>query len=731
MANYLNITTPLDSDEPAFRLASFSGQESLSRLFQFSLEVLSDRDGIEADEIVGKAVSFSFQDAKNEPRFFHGYVSRLSMGHAEEGFRHYRMEVVPWLWFLTRTSDCRIFAGKKVPDIVQTIFDEMDGGIQHPVEVKLAGSYRTWEYCVQYRETDFNFVSRLLEQEGVFYYFKHEKGKHTLVLCDRPSHFADIGAKLKYEYSYSGEPKLQSVTSWSREFQFVPGAYAQTDYNYETHPARSEKTPAKLLLAQQPAEGDAKKLADPEKYEIYDFPGEYDDKGVGDQVTEHCEDEEEAAFDTASGSSLFENLGAGVKFKLIEHPVGRENAEYAVTSIQHSAADSPFDEGLGETYNNRFTCIPSGVSFRPARITPKPAIHGVQTAVVVGPPGSEINTDEYGRVQVQFFWDRYGTRLQGGGDPEKQAEPIWIRVGQVMAGKNWGAMFIPRVGQEVIVIFLEGDPDRPIIAGMVYNADQMPPYELPANKTKTYFKSNSTEGGEGYNELQFDDAAGQEMIYMHAQRNMDVRVRNDSLNRTYGNRHQIIGWEKDGGKGGDQREKVYKDKHVTVDNDLIEHIGGNMKLLIGGIDGDGNQDIVVKNDKKELIENDSHVHVKSNRNEKVDMDQSLSVGMNQQEKVGLKHALDAGQEIHLKAGMNVVIEAGMQLTIKGPGGFITIDPSGVTVQGTMVRINSGGAAGTGSGSSPKDAEDAEEAQPTKPDMAHQDDPKSGEKSTPF
>jgi type VI secretion system secreted protein VgrG len=290
-------------------------------------------------------------------------------------------------------------------------------------------------------------------------------------------------------------------------------------------------------------------------------------------------------------------------------------------------------------------------------------------------------------------------------------------------------MFIPRIGQEVIVSFLEGDPDRPIITGVVYNGEQTPPYNPEEFPTRSYIKTNSSLGGDGYNEIRFEDEKDKEQIFIHAERNMDVRVKNQSLSRIISDRHQIIGWEKDGSKGGDQREMVYKDKHLKVHNNHTEHIGGNMKLLVGGIDGDGNQDIVIKKDKKELIEGENHVHVKKDRKEKVDLNQSLTVGLAQQEKVGTKHALEAGQEIHLKAGMKVVIEAGLQLTIKGPGGFVDIGPAGVTIQGTLVNINSGGAAGAGSGSSPTAPTDAEEASPTEPSVA--DNHKTGQKSTPF
>jgi type VI secretion system secreted protein VgrG len=354
-------------------------------------------------------------------------------------------------------------------------------------------------------------------------------------------------------------------------------------------------------------------------------------------------------------------------------------------------------------------------------------------------------------------------------------------VTQPWAGKTWGTSFWPRIGQEVIVDFIEGDPDQPIIVGTVYNADQKPPYlgsgQNPSPDAKhkndnklSGLKSNSTPGGTGFNEWRFDDTKGKEQIFIHAERNEDIRVKNDCMERIIHDRHLIVGEkDKNGNKVGDQREQVYQDKHLNVKRHQEEHIEGSMKLLIGhgdckdnpgnldvvqektkkelvGGDNhfhlngsqlsliDGKQDLTVKGDKKELLKSNSHLHVTSDRMEKIDGNTSLTVGQNQQEKVGTKHALEAGQEIHLKGGMKVIIEAGMQLTIKGPGGFVDIGPTGVTIQGTMVLINSGGAAGSGSGSSPDKPEDAkppEDAQKAKPIVPTEaDNAVSGKKSVP-
>jgi len=722
VAYYLNIKSPVkDGDKEAFRLVSLDGHEEMSRLFSFTLGLESQRKDIKPDEIIGKPITFSVLGAQGQPRYFHGCVSRFNAGGGEPGFRSYEAEVVPWLWFLTRTADCRIFAKKKVPQILEEIFKDLK--IPHPVKTKLKRDYGEWEYCVQYRETDFNFVSRLMEQEGIFYYFEHSDGQHVLVLGDSPEHYGSQSPPVQYEYSFAGEGQVGRITAWQHQYEFIPGKYAQTDYNFAEHPPGEEETPAKLLLATSPAK-DKPPTIDPETYEIFNYPGEYEDKNQGKVDTDICMEQEEVPYNVVSGVGLCEFFSPGGKFKLEKHPAAAENDEYVLLSVRHSATDTPEGRGPGQTYTNHFTCMPAKVPFHPALLSPKPSIYGVQTAVVVGPKGKEINADEYGRVQVQFFWDRRGSRLQ-----KKQEEPCWIRVGQLIAGKQWGAMFIPRIGQEVMVTFLEGDPDRPLVTGVVYNKDQKPPYNPKEEPTKSYIKTNSSLGGEGFNEIRFEDKKGKEQVFVHGERDMDVRVKNESRTRVGANSHEIIGWEKDGQKGGDQRLLVYKDQHATVHGNRAEWVQGSSHLQVGK-DGESHErNIIIHGKKWELIDEDSHLHVKKSRNEEVDGSQSLTVGCDQQEKVGMKHALDAGMEIHLKSGMKVVIEAGVQLTLKGPGGFIDISPAGVAIQGTMVLINSGGAPGVGSGSSPAAAEDAITPTPLEPDQA--DDAKSGQKSTPY
>jgi type VI secretion system secreted protein VgrG len=340
---------------------------------------------------------------------------------------------------------------------------------------------------------------------------------------------------------------------------------------------------------------------------------------------------------------------SGFRFKLMDHFKGDYNAEWLLTSIDHSGVQNPdYVSGtVEEPYSNSFTCIPYRIPFRPERVAPKPVVRGPHTAVVVGPQGEEIWPDKFGRVKVKFFWDRDGKKDEN--------SSCWVRVAQPWAGKNWGFVAIPRIGHEVVVDFLEGDPDRPIIVGSVYNAENMPPYTLPDNKTQTGIKSRSSAGGgsANYNEIHFEDKDGKELFRIHAER----------------------------------------EKQEHVEENSFEYV-------------EGNRDLVVDGDQAETVGGDKHTTVKGERREKIDGDLSLTVGGARNEKIGSVFAVESGQEIHLKAGMKVIIEAGMQISLKGPGGFVDIGPSGVTIQGTMVLINSGGAAGSGTACQPATPVDA-------------------------
>jgi type VI secretion system secreted protein VgrG len=567
----ISITTPLGKE--ALLLNGFAGNEGISRLFKFDLDLLSEDPAISFEALVGQKATISIKTIDGGERYINGFVSRFAQSGSDERFTHYQAKVVPWLWFLTRTADCRIFQNMTVPDIITKIFCDLGFS---DFQNSLQGGYEPREYCVQYRETDFNFVSRLMEQYGIFYFFKHEKNKHTLVLADSKSaHQPCPGqAKAKYEHAAGAFQKEDQINSWHIEQQLRPGKYALSDYNFET--------PSTSLAVNVPS---TVNIGGNGKYEIFDYPGEYTKKAEGESLAKIRMEEEETPNLVVTGASNCRAFCSGHRFDLTEHYRQDMNKSYLLTEVHHVASvGGSYTDGTGgdtsSSYSNRFVCIPHSVPYRPRRVAPKPVIQGVQTAVVVGPSGEEIWVDKYGRVKVQFHWDREGKK------DEKSS--CWIRVSQNWAGRRWGAMFIPRIGQEVIVSFLEGDPDQPLITGSVYNAEQVVPYNLPKEQTKSTMKSDSSKGHGGFNELRFEDKKGSEQIFLHAQKDMDQRVKNDS------------------------REWIGKDRHL-----------------------------IVKGKQKELVEGDKHLNVKMNHTEKVG--QVLSI------KAGQKVVIEAGMEISLKA----------------------------------------------------------------------------------
>lgn len=642
------IDTPLGKD--VLLLRSFAAQDAISRMFRISAELFSENASIDFTKIIGKQVSISLRLADGSKRYFNGYVSRFSQTGMDTRFTHYHVEIVPWLWFLTRRADCRIFQNMTIPDIVSKVFKDRGFG---DFRNSLQGDFEQREYCVQYRETDFNFVSRLMEQYGIFYFFEHEQNKHTLVMGNKPSVHkpCPVQSKARVDFTVGGYIKDEDVVgSWNLEQELRPGKYALTDYNFET--------PSTSLLAN---ENTIFKVGGNDKYEVFDYPGEYTKKGEGESRTQIRMQEEEAIHLMGTGSGGCRTFASGYRFDLSGHSRSDQNQSYLLTEVQHSASVGGNYSGSGgdseEVYTNHFRCIPYSVAYRPQRHSPRPTVQGPQTAVVTGKSGEEIWTDKYGRVKVQFFWDREGQK------DEKSS--CWVRVSQPWAGKNWGAINIPRIGQEVVVEFLEGDPDRPLITGRVYNDEQMPPYKLADNQTRTTFLTRSTKGGgsSNFNELRFEDKKGDEQIFMNAERDMDLRVEHDS------------------------REFVGNDRSLIVQNDQKEKVGGE-------------QDIQITKDQNESVGGDASLNVTGNQNVQVGRTMSLQVGQNLQETSGQNYAHEAGMEIHLKAGMNVVIEAGLELTIMASGNFINIGPAGVAISGTLVLINSGGAAGSGSPASP-------------------------------
>ncbi len=567
----LVLKTPLGED--VLELTAFSGSEEMSRLFSFRLEMISEKTSIQPAQIVGKSVSFGVKLPDGTPRWFNGMVSRFLAGDEDQrGRRNYRAEVVPWLWFLTRTSDCRIFQNKSAPDIIQQIFKDLGFS---DFKLQLQGQHPQRTYCVQYRETDFNFVSRLMEDEGIFYFFQHEEGKHTLVLADQKTAYTDCKqSEVDYPRDAGTRAVSDHITRWEHRYEFRSGKWSQTDYNFEDHPAREESTPAKLMMS---SKSTTVKLDGVQKYEFYDYPGPFEKKDQGENYTKLRMEQEEAGYEVVDAASTCRTFTPGGKFKIKRHlSKSEEGKTYAITAIQHSATETGAYETGGPTeddYRNSITCIPDSATYRPARVTPKPVIHGAQTAVVVGPAGEEIYPDKYGRVKVQFYWDREGKR------DEKSS--CWVRCAQIIAGKNWGAIHIPRIGQEVVVSFLEGNPDRPIITGVVYNADQMPPYPLPGKKTQSGIKTNSSKGGDGSNEIRLDDDKGSEQIFIHAQKDMDTAVVNNETIKIGSNRTETVGIDESVTINGNHTESIGKDSSISVGKDLSISVSDQFTLTVG------------------------------------------------------------------------------------------------------------------------------------------------------
>ena len=625
----LAINTPLGEDKLLIVNASIT--EQLGRLFQIDVDLASDDASIDFDAIVGGNATIRLDLVTSKvPRFFNGYVSRFAQTGADNKGGSYRATLVPWLWFLTRTADCRIFQNKTVPDIIKQVF--RDHGFTD-FKDSLNGTYTEWEYCVQYRETDFNFVSRLMEHEGIYYFFEHENGKHTLVLADASSAHSAFTGYEKVPYRVArGSTNVESIGQWIVEQEVQPGTYTVNDFNFEK--------PKTSLVAQSniPTQNAQSSFA------VYDYPAEYEEQSEGSDYAKIRIEELHTQHEIARGDSNARGLAVGYTFELTSSPRRDQNRQYLLTSASYRLAADNYNASEGtneeETFSCTFTALDVSKPFRAARTTPKPTIQGPQTAIVVGTSGEEIYTDQYGRIKVQFHWDRYGK--------SDENSSCWVRLSQAAwAGKKWGSIYIPRIGQEVIVEFLEGDPDRPIVTGRVYNADAMPPYTLPAEKTKTTLKSASSKGAAGFNELRFEDKKGSEQIFIHAEKDYHDRVKNDRLEWIGNNRHLIV--------TQDQYEAIKGDKHEDVTGELNQKIGETL---------------------------------------------SVKAGMNIQEKAGMNIGTEAGMELHLKAGMNVVIEAGMSITLKAGAGFVVVGPAGVTISGEPVLINSGGAAGAGEAISP-------------------------------
>jgi type VI secretion system secreted protein VgrG len=587
------IDTPLGPDK--LLLVGFRGEEGLSRLFHFRAHLLAENGtDVPFDKLLGQAVVVRVEvPSAMQQRYFHGICSRVWQGESDETFTAYRLEIVPHLWLLTRRSQSRIFQHKSVPDILKAVLQGLN------VTFEIQGTFHARDYCVQYRESDFAFASRLMEEEGLYYFFKHTAKGHTLVVANTPQSHPDlpIGSKLLYKKP-AQNPAVQEevVREWGKSQELTSGKVTLWDHCFEL--------PHKHLEAERPIADAVQvgqvahklKVGDNGKLEIYDWPGAYAqrfdgiDKGGGVQAAEvqkifednkrtadiRMQQEAVTAL-TVEGAGNVRQLVSGHKFTLTTLPgdtLGKglkPEGAYVLTEVSHEASvNSDYRSGDwgGVDYKNTFRCLPAALPYRPQRLTPRPVVHGSQTAVVVGPPGEEIFTDKYSRIKVQFHWDREGK--------SNADSSCWIRVATIWAGKGWGIVNIPRIGQEVVVDFLEGDPDQPIVIGSVYNADHMPPGELPKDKMVSGLKSNSTPGGGGYNGLIFNDTKSKEKITLHGQYDMDSTIEHDDTQTVKNNRTITV--------NGTHTETIKKDTTIKITEGNLTHdvVAGTAKYHVKG-----------------------------------------------------------------------------------------------------------------------------------------------------
>ena len=683
-AHQLTVTSPLGEDVLVVR--DFHGEERISGLFHFSVSMVSEDAALAFDDVVGQGLTVALELPDGSSRYFHGLVTRFSQAGGYGRTTVYHAELRPWLWMLTLTADCRIWQAQTVPQILEALFGEL--GFTD-FRNALTGTYTARDYCVQYRETAFAFVSRLMEEEGIFYFFEHAEGAHTLVLADdADAHAACPGlATARVRQTATTAEYGDVVTRCTLERQVTTGKVALDDYSFET--------PSTDLVVT--VEGSGGTLR------VYDYPGGFAQTSDGERIAKLRIEAAEVPAKTLRGDSFCRAFTAGCKFTLEGHEREDANAAYVLRSVSHS--------GSQESYSNSFEAFPADTPFRPARVTPKPSIPGAQTAVVVGKSGEEIWTDSYGRVKVQFHWDQKGKN--------DESSSCWIRVAQGWAGKGWGAFFLPRIGQEVLVSFLEGDPDRPIVSGCVYNATMTVPYTLPADQTRSTLKGKSSKAGEESNELRFEDKKDSEELYLRAAKDMTVSVKNartttveeadDTLTVTKGKRTVTVS-EGDQtvtvSKGkrtvtvseGDEAHTVTKGKRtVTVGGDethkndakFTHETGGNYTLKVTGdlvIEATGN--ITIKAGQALTLKGGTDLAAEAGTalKAKAGTELGAEAGTSLKAKAGLDLGLE-GLSVKAKASTSVAIEAGTTFEVKGSA-MGTVDGGGMlTVKGGLVKLN--------------------------------------------
>ncbi|MDQ1226351.1 type VI secretion system Vgr family protein [Pantoea ananatis] len=663
---FSRITVQLPAQGLLFR--RLSGSEALSQSFVLQAELLSTDARIDRKSLLGKPVTFTLPTdgllSAVNPRYINGKITQIGVRSEELGgvrYAVYGLTVESDLWPMKRDRNLRIFQSQTVPQIVQTLLKEY--GVN--VETRLAGSYRVWEYCVQYQESSFDFISRLMELEGMYYFFRHEADKHTLVLCDAPDQHQPFPGYETIAYHVTpsgGSVTEEGVSQWALSESVTPGMYSTDDYDFR-------KPNAWMLQARQNPVSPT-----PGSVDVYDWPGRFVEHGHGEYYARIRQEVWQVEHHMVSGSGTATGIAPGYTFSLLNAPHFSDNGKYLVTSAHYDFEENSYASGdAGATRHNiDFTVLPAAVTYRAKPETPWPRTHGPQTAKVVGPKGESIWTDKYGRVKVKFHWDR----LAKGDDTSS----CWVRVSSAWAGQGFGGVQIPRVGDEVVVDFINGDPDRPIVTGRVYNEASMPPWDLPGDATRMGFMTRSKDGHQANaSYLFFEDKPGGELLNMHAEKDMNISVENDKTVAIDGSRTTTIGKEQNDEVTGDATFH-YKQKRTTTVDQLESNIfnngesteiknGRKLNLKSGGDESNitGGQKLNLNGTREVTISNGDILNVQAE---------------------GRKQHINGNVEEEINGNVGVNINGNWTQTVEGGTAFIS-SPNLIRIQSaTKVEIDS-------------------------------------------
>ncbi len=666
--NVENFTFKVEGSKANFGLAQIEGDEGMSLPFVYTLKLVSEDADIDFAQIIAKAGVVKFISEHDDvERYIHGMISHFALIDQGHRLTTYIATLVPQVWTLTQMADCRIFQKETTPNIIKKILkDAKIPSDTYKLDCK--ETYAARDYCVQYRETDWDFISRLMEEEGIFYYFEHRADKHLLVIADKSVVHQKIGkpAEVIYQKPSGAVADEDTVYPFNYAEGIRSGSVVLNDFMFRK-PSLSLKQKSDYTL-------------NPE-LEVYDYANRYpvtdegtDAESTGKRLTQVRLEAAQVNRLRGSGKSDCMRFTVGYRFTLQKHERKALNQDYLLTHVSLSAEQpAVYEEGAGDkpsTYSNTFTCIPASVQYRSEQDKRKPSIPGAQTAIVTGLKGEEIYTDEFGRVKVQFHWDREGK------NDEKSS--CWLRVSQVWAGAGWGAMFIPRIGHEVIVEFLEGDPDRPIITGRVYHGTNKPPYPLPEDKTRSTIKSDSTKGGGGSNELRFEDLKDKEEIYLHGQKDWTIKIENDK-NQVVGHDETLqVGNDRSKSVGHDQSEAIGNHKTITVGVNHTETIGANMTLSVGA-----NQTETIALNCAETIGIAKELTIGGAYAVTVGAAMNTAVGLGQFEEVGLNKTTLVGKTYSIKATDEFSITV-------GKSSFVMKSDGSVVINGTKFNFEASG-----------------------------------------